>query len=340
LDIDPARRITVETPELVSFQYELAGLGARFGAQVIDLCLLGASLVEALGLVSLLAAVTGAGPAFLVMLPLLLLALPGYFLAFELAWSGQTPGKRGMRIRVVGTRGEAPTRGQLVTRNLLRLVDFMPAYYAVGTIAIFATAQGRRLGDLAAGTVMVRERDQPLTLGALEARLADERPLEAGPLDNLEPNLGRLVRAYAARRDEIDPARRAEIAVGAGSALARAMPEAYQNEGALGVLDRLAALAAAPGRPADLEMPRAAGRALGFGVASCVAALAFAPAALVFGPLALWMRRRALRAGGGEGPSASVLAATAPARLLAWSGMVASLALIGTYGALLTIGRL
>src|SRR5207245_10651733 len=82
----------------------------------------------------------------------------GYFIVSEAVWSGQTLGKRALRLRAVDARGGPITVSQALIRNLVRIVDFLPSYYLVGAIAIFVTHRNQRLGDLAAGTVVVRER--------------------------------------------------------------------------------------------------------------------------------------------------------------------------------------
>ena len=323
---DPSRDLVVATPELVAFQYQLAGLGTRFLAQAIDVCLLLATLIEVILLAVLISQLTsntiaattvGVAAGFLIVL--------GYFLVLELIWAGQTPGKRALRIRVVGMRGEPVTSGQVVIRNLVRIVDFLPFYYALGVITMFANGQGRRLGDLAAGTLVVRESDQ-LSLGALEARLAEARPLEERPLSALEPNLRRLVLAYAGRRRGLDGGRRLHIAQGAAAALAAAAPGQYAQGGPMAALDHLADLVAEEVRPTGMEVPREARLALAFGVCACVTAAFCTPAVLIFGPLAILMRRR----------SASVLAARAIAEtgsLLGAVGLIAGLAIMATLGA-------
>ena len=80
-----------------------------------------------------------------------------YPLAFELAAGGRTPGKRWSSLRVVCDNGSPVTFRASALRNLLRLVDMLPGLYLVGAIAIFATRSNQRLGDLAAGTIVVRE---------------------------------------------------------------------------------------------------------------------------------------------------------------------------------------
>lgn len=78
-------------------------------------------------------------------------------LLFELRWRGQTPGKRILELRVVARDGAAASAGQIVLRNALRVVDFLPFAYALAVAAIFASKQEQRLGDLVAGTLLVRE---------------------------------------------------------------------------------------------------------------------------------------------------------------------------------------
>ena len=83
----------------------------------------------------------------------------GYFTLFEAFWNGRTPGKRVARIRVIQRSGRAIGLFESMARNLVRYIDMQPfPFYAVGVIAIFATRQHQRLGDLAAGTLVVRDR--------------------------------------------------------------------------------------------------------------------------------------------------------------------------------------
>ena len=84
----------------------------------------------------------------------------GYFTLFEAFWNGRTPGKRVARIRVIQRSGRAIGLFESMARNLVRYVDQFPFFYAVGVITIFVTRQHQRLGDLAAGTLVVRDRAQ------------------------------------------------------------------------------------------------------------------------------------------------------------------------------------
>src|ERR1035438_7649138 len=90
----------------------------------------------------------------------------GYFTLFEAFWHGRTPGKRVARIRVIQQSGRAIGIFESMARNFIRYVDQIPFFYAVGVIAVFATRQHQRLGDLAAGTLVVRDREQETPLWA------------------------------------------------------------------------------------------------------------------------------------------------------------------------------
>jgi uncharacterized RDD family membrane protein YckC len=166
----------LRTPEQIELQYDLAGIGSRFMAMALD------SLIQ-FALIAALAAVFGLGAAMLtfslrdligrysglflvvgVALALLLIfALGwGYFIFFEQIWNGQTPGKRAVGIRVLTVRGEPVTLVHSLVRNLLRIVDALPSAYMIGVVSILVTRRSQRLGDVAAGTLVVRERHAEL----------------------------------------------------------------------------------------------------------------------------------------------------------------------------------
>jgi uncharacterized RDD family membrane protein YckC len=166
----------LRTPEQIDLQYDLAGIGSRFMAMAVDVLIQGAliaalgavfglgavlmsfSLRDAIGRNSTIIAVVGVA-----LLVLLVFAIGwGYFIFFELIWNGQTPGKRAVGIRVLTVRGEPVTLVHSLVRNLLRLIDALPSAYMVGVISILVTPRSQRLGDLAAGTIVVRERSAEL----------------------------------------------------------------------------------------------------------------------------------------------------------------------------------
>ncbi len=234
--------LVVATPERVAFSYQTAGLGSRFVAQLVDLAVL-TGLLVALGLVAWGAGVLIGNPLVPVVAFLVagFLVFWGYFIASELAWSGQTLGKRLMRLRVVGTHGEPITAGQAIIRNLVRIVDFLPSYYGIGAVAMFVTSRNQRLGDLAAGTLVVKERAavslQQLT-GLEPAAPPAQARLRWTP--RLDPGLRRFVVAYAGRRGHLTPERRGQLAAQVEPALRQALPEMVAARGALAALDHLA----------------------------------------------------------------------------------------------------
>ncbi|HET6230968.1 MAG TPA: stage II sporulation protein M [Longimicrobiaceae bacterium] len=158
------REVEVETPEHVAIGYELAGLGSRFAALLLDwLLLLGGLLVLGIGL-PLIASLVGLGgiakalgTAFVI--GAVFVWTWGYFFYFEGFRDGQTPGKKRMGIRVVHDGGYPVTARGAAIRTLLRLVDMqpVPSWLIGGTMMMFHP-RTKRLGDLVAGTVVVRER--------------------------------------------------------------------------------------------------------------------------------------------------------------------------------------
>jgi len=96
--------------------------------------------------------------AFAIYVFLIFLFNWGYFTLFEAFWNGRTPGKRVARIRVIQRSGRPIGLFESMARNFIRYVDQIPFFYAVGAIAVFATRDHQRLGDLAAGTLVVRDR--------------------------------------------------------------------------------------------------------------------------------------------------------------------------------------
>ncbi|MBS2030535.1 MAG: RDD family protein [Deltaproteobacteria bacterium] len=201
----------IRTPELVEFDFELAGLYARFLAWVIDGCIAGAISAGALFALSFMAMFASGLAGFLIFV-LLFLASWGYFTFFEWRMGGRTPGKKAMGLRVVQVSGVRIEFTHAALRNLLRAFDHLPFLYAVGGgIALFAPSR-RRLGDLVAGTVVVRERRRkvPANLAA-----GTGGPARSGLLGRLEEKLRRatvpereLLLSAALRREELDvPAR-------------------------------------------------------------------------------------------------------------------------------------
>jgi uncharacterized RDD family membrane protein YckC len=165
-------QLNIDTPELVAIEMPLAGIGSRFIALLIDTLIWGAGLLI-LGLIAwafqpALQAFNALSYQWTVALFTFTIFLLnwGYFTLFEALWHGRTPGKRVARIRVIQRSGRAIGIFESMARNFIRYVDQIPFFYAVGVIAVFATRQHQRLGDLAAGTLVVRDRPHETPLWA------------------------------------------------------------------------------------------------------------------------------------------------------------------------------
>ncbi len=158
----------IETPERVPLHFALASIGNRFLACAFDhsLQILAIGLViiglvwmgNAAGLYSQLKD----GPKWVLALLIVVVFFiwSSYFALFEWAWNGQTPGKRWLRLRVIREDGRPVTFWEAVARNLVRILDMEPfLFYSVGLVSVFVSSRDQRLGDLVAGTVVVRERE-------------------------------------------------------------------------------------------------------------------------------------------------------------------------------------
>jgi uncharacterized RDD family membrane protein YckC len=160
--------LIIETPERVPLHFALASIGNRFLACAIDhtlqvfviiVILIAAAIIAN---VSSLANTVESAPkwVYALMIILLFLIFAGYFAFFEWLWSGQTPGKRWMKLRVIREDGRPITFWEASIRNLIRTLDMMPApFYSIGLIAVFVNGRDQRVGDMVAGTVVVRERE-------------------------------------------------------------------------------------------------------------------------------------------------------------------------------------
>lgn len=167
-----ADQLNIDTPEQVELEFAVAGLGSRFVAVLLDhliqagfyfvFILFGAIVFGALAnRINLLGKWVIAG-----FIALNFLLLWGYYTLFEAFWHGQTPGKHIMKLRVIKDSGRQITLFEAMSRNLLRIIDYLPAFYLAGVITMLCTKRNQRLGDLAAGTIVVHERsdEQPLLI--------------------------------------------------------------------------------------------------------------------------------------------------------------------------------
>lgn len=246
--------LQIDTPENVVFGYEVAGIGSRFLAAMIDHLAIGVmQLIVALLALMIL---TGVGAmsdmdnlsAWVIggLGLISFVLLWGYYIVFEALWNGQTPGKRLLKLRVIRVDGTPITLVEALVRNLTRLIDFLPITYGIGIVTMFINQQSRRLGDLAAGTLVVFERPE-ITLESLRtpapagvfstiaqtARLS--QPAEAGqpletvaelPVERLTERDIAMVEDYLRRRRDL--AGREALARQMAQAVHQRMELAYQ----------------------------------------------------------------------------------------------------------------
>ena len=206
------RRLEVETPENVTLDLELAGLGSRALAALIDMAILGAWALAVVMASSALAIFGNAGPvAAAVTVLILSLSFGAYFVLFEGLRNGQTPGKRLVGVRVVRETGHPITMGAAVVRNVLRLADVLPPpVYLVGGTLVALHPKGQRLGDMAAGTVVVRDRPQEAAKEIVTSpEGAQQLALEALELEDAEYH---LLRRFHQRLPSLDEGVRQRVA--------------------------------------------------------------------------------------------------------------------------------
>jgi uncharacterized RDD family membrane protein YckC len=205
-------QLSIETPENILLDADIAGYGTRCIAAIVDylillIVLVGASILF-LQSVPVAERTDGRAVAIVVMIQFVLITF--YHLFFELFWNGQTPGKRIVGIRVVQATGLPLTATGTIIRNLVRVFDFFPLFYGLGLIVMFVTRHTQRLGDLAAGTIVIREQRQ-LTMNTLKEDYTVTyhytRRIEPLPpyirIDNLTPDDRRIVVDYLRRRDSL-----------------------------------------------------------------------------------------------------------------------------------------
>lgn len=168
------------TPENVNVEYELAGLGSRTLAAIIDSLVQGALIL--LVVIIMLAAginfqeLDWLGTTVLSLgITVLFIILFGYYIFFEMIMNGQTPGKKAAKLRVVRKTGEPVTFFDSFVRNILRLADMLPSLYLVGSAFLVFTSNYQRIGDLAANTIVVKTGDSRKNAESLADLMAGYR---------------------------------------------------------------------------------------------------------------------------------------------------------------------
>ena len=211
--MQPEERLTIDTPEQITLELSIAGIGSRFLAVALDtvlqaLLIVTGVLAVALGLSHPLGVLRLAAPPVAILFTFCVYW--GYFAFFEIIWSGQTPGKRLAGIRVIHESGRPISWYEAVGRNVLRAVDFLPALYGVGVITMMLNRHSRRVGDYVAGTVVVY--DAPTGGSRPDWHQTTSRAAPSAPLAKVSIRELELIDTYLRRRDDLDWVVREEMA--------------------------------------------------------------------------------------------------------------------------------
>ncbi len=235
-------QLTIDTPEQVAIRFPIAGIGSRFLAVLADTTLqVAAYVVIFLAIFAIISSapringliLSRIGDKWIIaaIIVLYFLLYWGYYTLFEAFWNGQTPGKRLCRLRVIRDSGRQITFFESMTRNLIRVVDAFPSFYAVGIVTMLCNRRNKRLGDFAAGTLVVHERapeaalwsgsgSRTITAGAFApvapppAPVADPNPVDlpADAVARLTPDDLNVIDHFFARAIDIDIPRRRALA--------------------------------------------------------------------------------------------------------------------------------
>jgi uncharacterized RDD family membrane protein YckC len=201
-------KLIIDTPEQVHLEFVLAGIGSRFMAAFLD------ALIElVLYLVLFLSSwfwssISGFSGGRSVWWQAIAIFVVfcinwGYHATFEALWKGQTPGKRWAGIRVIKDSGRPINAFEAIARNLVRYVDFLPAFYGVGVITMLLNAKHRRLGDYVAGTLVVHESSD--REAALFFNTPEKTDLAFHQAAHLTLQEAELIETFLARRLDIPP---------------------------------------------------------------------------------------------------------------------------------------
>ena len=226
------QRVDVETPEQVVFSYTVAGIGSRAAAALIDYAICVALFLALAFVVARIAGAMLRGAdtppqGWLVAIFLIgqLFIVWGYYVFFEGLGDGQTPGKRRLGLRVVQDGGYSVSFAASAVRNLVRIVDMQPGFtYGVGIVSAALSRSGKRVGDLVAGTFVVRERVVHLAAAttATEPGVAGVPAATAAMLDDDE---FALLERFVGRRNALDPERRRALADQLATRFSDRLPE-------------------------------------------------------------------------------------------------------------------
>jgi len=207
-------RVQIATPEGVDVELTLAGIGSRFIAAIFDLALQSGTLLAIFLLLGGTGGIEGVAAAIFAVAGFLIFF--GYDVLFEVRSHGRTLGKRWTGLRVVRTGGRPVNFVTSAIRNVLRIVDILPSFYALGMLTIFVTRRNQRLGDLAAGTFVIRDRT-----GVADADVSSDVPdylaskgaaAEDWDVSSVSAADAATIRQFLERRSELTSAARYDLA--------------------------------------------------------------------------------------------------------------------------------
>lgn len=197
--------ITIQSSELFFLENELADLGSRAFAYLLDL------IFRALGMIAfgIVGSWIGAlyGNRIIIIIPIIFIWFIGYPVFFEIVYNGKTPGKKIVGLRVLKSDGSRLSILDSIIRNIMRIVDSLPMGYFIGMLVILFEKHKRRVGDILANTIVIYDRSANKSiLDYLNKALVDSNPrmsIQISGLNNLSENEKIIIKNLYARLDNI-----------------------------------------------------------------------------------------------------------------------------------------
>ncbi len=247
------RTLDVRTPESIAFSFELAGIGSRFLAVAIDLAIQAGIVVLLFWGFYLIGTHQSAGHDHLVksaaaetrlvrnlviaiVVTIVFVVFFGYFIVFEALWNGQTPGKRALGLRVVRDGGYPIDFTASLVRNLIRVGELALGFYAISALVAILSPENKRVGDVAAGTIVVRDARMQRPEEFLRTIVSEPQYSATAYLSGEERA---LVKRFLDRRDVLDANRRAALASQIARRVRERLPADLQRLDDESLLERL-----------------------------------------------------------------------------------------------------
>ena len=225
--------LSIETPEQIKISYSVAGIGSRFYAALIDIALLLPILLVGYYIIirAILDLDERLGNWLAALAGIATFALQwGYYMVFEIATNGQSPGKRVLGLRVIKAQGYPISFSDSAIRNIVRIVDMLPFAYGIGLLTMLLNKNWQRLGDLAAGTLVVKEDAKASPHPVKTPTVQKSTFAYAGwiqPERVTDAELG-VIREYLSRRESLPRLRRLQLARTIGTPIAQRMAGGVQ----------------------------------------------------------------------------------------------------------------